>query len=197
MKPRSSSALVLLFAALAAAACGDQGAGNQASSDPGAPFLGPAAPFFGPAAKAAPRVEPAPLMPPPIAELPPIAPIAAIPSDDASRRRDMWTSSKLRCRAISTTKLRTCRMQPSAAGWSITFPIADLTCDEIVFDAAGDPAELRGCASKWLRVPKAISLKRSRDGVTWSGSHSGWRWPNDGEAYCCPGVWLEAPSALR
>jgi len=33
--------------------------------------------------------------------------------------------------------------------------------------------------------------------VTWSGSHSGWRWPNDGEAYCCPGVWLEAPSALR
>jgi len=196
MTPSTKAALVLLLAAAAATACSDHGATPDTSAVP-------AAPFFGPATRSAERDGPAPLVPPR-----PVAPIAAIPAapaftnvdplaDDAARRRDAWTSSRFRCRAISTTKLRTCRMQPSAAGWSITFPIADLTCDEVVFDDAGDPAELRGCASKWLRVPKTISLKRSRDGQVWSGSHSGWRWPGDGEKYCCPGVWLEAPSALR
>jgi hypothetical protein len=187
---------MLLAICAAAVSCRDRAA-PDASADP-------AAPFFGPAEKAPMRAAPLAQIP---VDLPPVAPIVAIPapalpdvappSDDASRRRELWTSSKLRCRAISTTRLRSCRMQPSAAGWSITFPVADLTCGEVVFDGAGDPAELRGCASKWLRVPKTIALKRSRDGQVWSGSHSGWRWPGDGEAYCCPGVWLEAPAALR
>jgi hypothetical protein len=197
MTPSTKAALVLLLAAAAATACSDRGVASEASGDPSAPF-------FGPAKKAAPRVEQATPVP---AELPPVAPIAAIPvpafpaaatlTDDAARRRDAWTSSRFRCRAISTTRLRTCRMEPAENGFSITFPIADLTCDEVVFDAVGDPAELRSCRSTWIRVPKTIALARSRGGDVWSGSHSGWRWPNDGEAYCCPGVWLEAPASLR
>ncbi|MCK9461532.1 MAG: hypothetical protein M0R80_18025 [Proteobacteria bacterium] len=192
---RLSLILALAFC-VAAAACSDRGAVADTSADP-------AAPFFGPAAKAAVLAERVPLVPPrPPQEIAPLPGLPAFPevaplTDDAARRREIWASSRFRCRAISTTKLRTCKLAPSPAGWSITFPIADLTCDEVVFDAAGDPAELRGCRSTWLRVPKTISLKRSRDGLVWSGSHAGWRWPGDGTSYCCPGVWIEAPSALR
>jgi len=182
------TAHLLLLGALAAA-CAQRDPADGAPGDP-------AAPFFGPAERA--RVPAPPPPAAPIAAIPaPAPPEAAPPIAAAERRRDLWTAGALRCRAISTTRLRTCRFAPSPAGWSITFPVADLTCSEVVFDSAGDPSELRGCASKWLRVPKAISLKRSRDGRVWSGGHSGWRWPEDGAPYCCPGVWLEAPASLR
>lgn len=177
---------LLLLAALFAA-CADRGADREWSSDPAAPFLGPAH-------KLEERSFPPPLVPP--APPQPLETIAA-PDDDAARRREIWASSRFRCRAISTTKLRTCKLAPSPAGWSITFPIADLTCDEVVFDAAGDPAELRGCRSTWLRVPASATLRKGAEGDVWSGGHSGWRWPKDGERYCCPGLWIEAPAALR
>jgi hypothetical protein len=77
---------------------------------------------------------------------------------------------------------------------SITFPVADLTCRRVVFDEGGDPSRLEECRAAWLRVPATIEL--SRDGETWSGSRSGWRW-RDGEPYCCPGVWITAPPSLR
>jgi hypothetical protein len=156
------------------------------SSDPAAPFYGPAERSATPAPFAAPIPTPAP---PPVTA-PPVP-------DEAARRRGIWTSGGFRCRAISTTRLRPCHFEPTATGWSITFPIADLTCDEVVFDAAGDPAELRSCRSAWLSVPQTVALRRDRTGAVWSGSHAGWRWPGDGESYCCPGVWIEAPGALR
>jgi len=186
MTPSIKAALLLLCAAVAVA-CADAGDAQDLNGDPSAPF-------FGPATRPAERAGPVPLVSP-APQL--VETIVAGPTDDAARRRDAWTSSRFRCRAISTTRLRTCRMERAENGFSITFPIADLTCDEVVFAANGDPAELRGCASKWLRVPKTIALARSRGGDVWSGSHSGWRWPGDGEKYCCPGVWLEAPAALR
>jgi len=185
-------AFLLLLTALSTA-CADRGAEPEASGDPAAPFFGPATRHDG-------RAELAPPGPPqPIAAIPPLPalPEAAPLTDDAARRREIWASSRFRCRAISTTRLRTCRFERTPTGLSITFPIADLTCDEVLFDEAGDPWELRGCRSTWLRVPKTAELKRSRAGDVWSGSHSGWRWPSDGEAYCCPGLWIEAPAALR
>jgi hypothetical protein len=151
------------------------------------------APFFGPSTHAPEKAETASLQAIPKAAT---SGPAQIP-DEAAARHGIWTESRFRCRAISTTRLRTCRFEQTAMGWSITFPIADLTCDDVVFDAAGDPSELRSCRSKWLRVPSTAALKRDRTGDMWSGSHAGWRWPNDGETYCCPGVWIEAPAALR
>ena len=191
-------ASLLLLAALFAA-CAERDAVGEGSADPAAPFLGPAQ-------KLEERFDPPPLVPPappqPVEAIaapaaPPGFPETAASDGEAARRLEIWASSRFRCRAISTTKLRTCKLAPSPAGWSITFPIADLTCDEVVFDGAGDPAQLRGCRSAWLRVPASIALKRSAEGDVWSGGHSGWRWPNDGERYCCPGVWIEAPAALR
>jgi hypothetical protein len=179
MKP----AVLLLLLAICAAACADRDAGRDASDDP-------AAPFYGPAMRFARSADPAPTFAPR-----PVETSAAFP--EQPRSREIWASSRFRCRAISTTRLRTCRLEQTPTGLSITFPIADLTCDEVVFDEAGDPSELRGCRSTWLRVPANAALKRSRAGDVWSGSHSGWRWPSDGEKYCCPGLWLEAPAALR
>jgi hypothetical protein len=154
------------------------------------------APFYGPAPRAPERLDVAPAPAPLVAPAPPPAPAPAL-ADPAALRRDAWTTSRFRCRAISTTRLRTCRFERTETGWSITFPVADLTCGEVVFDAAGDPSELRSCSSKWLRVPATAALRRSRAGDVWSGSHAGWRWPSDGETYCCPGLWIEAPEALR
>jgi len=179
-------ASLLLLAALFAA-CAERDAVGEGSADPAAPFLGPAH-------KLEERSFPPPLVPP--APPQPVEAIAA-PDDEAARRLEIWASSRFRCRAISTTRLRGCRFERSDKGFSITFPIADLTCDEVVFDGAGDPAELRGCRSAWLRVPASATLRKSAKGDVWSGSHKGWRWPNDGERYCCPGVWIEAPAALR
>jgi hypothetical protein len=177
------SAILLLLLALAAAACADRDAGRDTSGDPAAPFYGPSRPFERSA-------EPAPTFAPR-----PVEAIAAFP--EQARRREIWASSRFRCRAISTTRLRTCRFERTPTGLSIKFPIADLTCDEVVFDEAGDPSELRGCRSTWLRVPPNALLKRNRAGDVWSGSQAGWRWPSDGEKYCCPGLWIEAPAALR
>ena len=155
-----------------------------------------AAPFFGPSTRSREQTAPSPTA----AKDPPSPRAIALPepiADDAARRREIWTSSRFRCRAISTTRLRSCRFERTETGWSIAFPVADLTCEEVVFDAKGDPSELRECRSTWLRVPKSAALARGRRGDVWSGSHAGWRWPKDGETYCCPGLWIEAPAALR
>jgi hypothetical protein len=173
----------LCFFAFCTAACADREAEPDTGGDPAAPFFGQATPDARPIP---------PLLPPR-----PVEASAAFPDDDAARRREIWATSRFRCRAISTTRLRTCRFVATPTGLSITFPVADITCDEVVFDAAGDPAQLRGCRGKWLRVPSTVSLQRSRAGDVWSGSHSGWRWPGDGETYCCPGLWIEAPPSLR
>jgi hypothetical protein len=180
----------LLVLAALSAAC--------AQREPADAQRDPAAPFFGPAERAVVPAQPPPRPVDPVAAIAaPPPPLAPPISDDAARRREAWTSSRFRCRAISTTRLRTCRFDRTPTGVSITFPIADLTCAEVVFDSAGDPAELRGCSSTWLRVPATASLKRSRTGDVWSGGHAGWRWPGDGERYCCPGLWIEAPASLR
>lgn len=112
----------------------------------------------------------------------------------AAERRSRWISEPFRCRAISTTRLRSCRFVEGGGEVAITFPVADLRCDRVVFDEHGDPARLESCRSTWIRVPETIELARSGD--TWSGSHSGWTWVSDRERYCCPGVWITASPAI-
>jgi hypothetical protein len=78
---------------------------------------------------------------------------------------------------------------------TIAFPASDITC-AVEFDENGDPAKLVECRGKWLKVPETATLKRSKKRPVWSGSRKGWTWREDGQEYCCPGVWLEAPKAL-
>lgn len=155
---------------------------------------------------------PGPATPPAIETRPPMMPLGAEPvapsdvpmpeavdavTEPTSQRElriEVWRSSPFLCRAISTTRLRPCRFEGEGDEVAITFPVADLTCRRVVWDASGDPARLEECRSRWLRVPAAIDLVRRDD--TWSGSHAGWRW-RDGETYCCPGAWISAPDALR
>jgi hypothetical protein len=161
--------------------------------DGGCPFYGPVERIDGVPKR--PVAFPAPEPPAVIEEVVRRAGEAAPAAGPAGKRRAAWLEGPFRCRAISTTRLRTCRFALGDGATAITFPVADLTCRETIFDGNGDPQELRGCASRWIRVPSIIRLKRGAHDL-WSGSHSGWRW-GDGEAYCCPGVWIEAPAALR
>jgi hypothetical protein len=112
--------------------------------------------------------------------------------DSAAQRRAQWLTSVFPCRAIATVKFRPCRIATSDSGHSIAFQ-NDVRCDDIQFDENGDPQTLINCRSQWLSMPPTVRLKKSRDGITWSGSHSGWRWKSDNEPYCCPGIWLQAP----
>lgn len=118
--------------------------------------------------------------------------------DPAAARRAAWLADGFRCRAISTTRFRRCRFVADESGEdvSITFPVADVRCERVLFDASGDPARLEQCRSSWLRVPATIELAPSGDGTVWSGARSGWRW-TDGDPYCCPGVWIAAPESVR
>ncbi len=112
-------------------------------------------------------------------------------------RRDIWLSEPFRCRAISTVRLRKCRFEETDNGHQLRFNKKDVICDDVVFDESGDPSELRGCHSSWLRVPSNNKLRPDNARRIWSGSHRGWSWKGSGGGrYCCPGLWLEAPKSL-
>jgi hypothetical protein len=184
---------ILVVALLPAAGCTSPAPSQVAPGDGGCPFYGPATRIDG--------IPPGP-KPPFVQEPPAVIEEVVRRVDDrpagpsaADVRRSAWLENPFRCRAISTTRLRTCRFERKDGAISITFPVADLTCREVIFDGDGDPQELRRCASRWIKVPSVIRLRRGANDL-WSGSHSGWRW-GDGEAYCCPGAWIEAPAALR
>jgi len=116
-----------------------------------------------------------------------------IENDEVGRQR--WLDHPFRCRAISTTRYRRCRMQERPDGSvQIRFPLNSVTCDDVVFDEDGNPAALNACHSSWLRLPAdnpltAIEGRRA----AWAGSLRGWRWVSDGERYCCPGLWIMEP----
>ena len=118
------------------------------------------------------------------------------PGTAAAERKQTWLDSEFRCRAISTMKLRTCRFEQKEEKVTITFPNADITC-AVEFDEHGDPSRLTGCRSSWLKIPATAKLRKSKKRPVWSGSHKGWTWRDSGEAYCCPGMWITAPKALR
>ena len=148
-------------------------AGKENLSPVGAPLL-PATP------------EPVPVRP--SDEVPPSV------DDAAGANKTAWLTSSFRCRAISTVRFRKCRFKKTDTGYSLKFQ-NDVRCKDVEFDENGHPAKLLGCRSNWLKIPKNNKLKKQKNQNIWAGSYSGWRW-KDGDAYCCPGMWLEAPAAL-
>jgi len=119
----------------------------------------------------------------------------SVPYDPAARRRRAWLTEPFRCKAISSTRLRRCAFEKHEGGYRLRFQSSDVVCQDVEFDEGGDPSALLGCAGAWLRIPKRNRLRKARGRAVWSGSHRGWKW-RDGEDYCCPGLWLEAPSSL-
>lgn len=143
-----------------------------------------------------PKAAPAP---PPPADLParPGVVVNTTPVRSAAEaRKRAWLTEEFRCRAISTVRFRKCRFEETGTGHRLAFQKRDVVCDDVSFDENGDPRELVGCRSSWLKVPASNRLKTDRNRTVWSGSHKGWRWKGDGERYCCPGLWLEAPKSL-
>jgi len=188
-------------AALALAACAE-GERVDPAAETGAPFRGPAVDLRGCDRRPEPRPEaPAPTPPPRPAPRPDAAPEPALDApasapSEADRRREIWLGSDFRCRAISSVRFRRCRFEETPNGHRLRFQASDVVCEDVRFDEGGDPAELLGCRSPWLVVPRRNRLVKAKRQDIWSGSHSGWRW-KDGERYCCPGIWIEAPAALR
>jgi hypothetical protein len=174
-----------------------------AGSEPAAaPFKGPSEPVgTAPPSQSSLAAEPPPTAPQsPTSPAQIAAPLEALPAtatDQAERRRQAWLTEGFRCKAISTTRLRRCRFEQSDTGYRLRFPVADVVCQDVSFDERGDPALLTDCTGAWLRVPARNELRPDAAREVWSGSHSGWRWKSDRERYCCPGLWLEAPAALR
>ncbi len=130
--------------------------------------------------------------PPPAA--PPATPTEPPPrlSPAAERQKAVWLQSTFRCRAVSTTRMRPCQFSQTAEGYALKFEHG-IECADVVFDDTGNPRELRGCRSGWLRIPRNNRLTRAKKQPLWTRSRSGWFWRSDGEPYCCPGMWLEAP----
>lgn len=130
--------------------------------------------------------------PDPVAEEP--RPVIRIEPSEVARQR--WLDEPFRCRAISTTRYRRCRFALQDDGRvRVRFPLNSVTCDDVVFDAEGDPSELNDCHSSWLRLPENNPLTPARGPrPAWAGSTRGWRWRSDGETYCCPGLWIMAPA---
>ncbi len=91
--------------------------------------------------------------------------------DEASRRRDAWLNEPFRCKAISTTKLRGCKFEWIDGGHSLKFQVSDVVCEDVEFDASGNPSRLIGCVGPWLRVPRNNTLKKAKRQDVWSGSH--------------------------
>jgi hypothetical protein len=174
-----------------------------------APFRGPVGRIDRPPGEEQPLSDPHPSAPPPPGEPPalPAPPVAEIAAPDpavgpavggeAEQRRAIWLGESFRCKAISTTRLRRCRFEATADGYRLEFPVADVTCENVIFDERGDPEKLTGCRGAWLRVPATNGLRPNREREVWSGSHSGWRWKGDRQPYCCPGLWLEVPDSLK
>jgi len=113
-------------------------------------------------------------------------------------RKEIWLTEPFRCRAVSTTRLRTCRFKDNGEGGvGLKFAKLGVSCGEVEFDANGDPAVLKKCRSDSLRIPATARLTADSDRQMWSGSKSGWYWRGDGDKYCCPGMWIAPPKSLR
>lgn len=139
-----------------------------------------------------------PLVPEPVAPPAPPRPVMRIEPAEVGQQR--WLDRDFSCRAISTTRYRTCRFEVADDGRvRLRFRHADITCEDVRFDEAGDPAALNDCRARWLRIPRDNPLVRADDARdptarrAWAGSTHGWRWTSDGEAYCCPGLWILEP----
>ncbi len=144
-------------------------------------------------------VAPVPVPPPALPDLParPEAQIAtAGNSKEAVERQKTWLTEPFRCRAISTVRFRRCQFEATDKGHRLKFQKKDVVCNDVEFDDNGDPRKLVGCRSSWIKIPANNTLRPDKNRKIWSGSHKGWRWKGDGERYCCPGIWLEAPSSL-
>ncbi len=153
-----------------------------------------------PSARVVIEPEPAPPAPEPLVVAPPVpvpvlepAPVVETAGD---ARRRSWLERPFRCRAISSTRLRTCRFRVLESG-AVQFrdALPDVQCDDVRFDAEGNPSALNACRSlTGKRIPRDNPLREttSTGARTWSGSHSGWYW-DDGEPFCCPGIWLVEP----
>lgn len=114
-------------------------------------------------------------------------------ADAASARKALWLHGTFLCKAIETTRLRSCRFHENGSGGhSLSFE-HDVTCGEVLFDAEGNPERLEKCSSRWLNIPPTAKLRSYGNPRTWAGSQSSWFWP-EGEPYCCPGLWLVDPS---
>jgi len=130
----------------------------------------------------------------------------ALAEDDSSlrpaaSRLQLWRESGLqgkagfRCKS-GNMRWRDCFLRRSKYGLAIDFP--DLSCEEVVFNEEGLPTRLKRCGNSGdLKVPKSAQLKRKKGKRYWSGMHWGWTWKHDGDPYCCQGIWLEAPKAMR
>lgn len=170
---------------------------------PGAPADTGGAPFLGPSSKVVSDLTPIPPPLPPLRAPGIVSPLSAIPvhpqagylEDEAIRRRDAWLNEPFRCKAISTTKLRRCKFERLDGGHRLKFQVSDVVCEDVEFDASGNPSRLIGCVGAWLRVPRNNTLKKAKRQDVWSGSHRGWKW-KDGSVYCCPGLWLEPPKSI-
>jgi hypothetical protein len=205
----------LIFGLVMLGCAGDGGEVGDAPFVQSTPGVAAEAPFHGPAERIA---DPLPATEPSATEIgaqPGTAPLPAMPSTmpaeiavsndpltypastAADHRRQTWLTSSLRCKAISTTRLRRCRFEQTPDGYSIKFPLSDVTCNDVEFDENGDPQLLTGCRGAWLLVPKNNRLRPNRARTVWSGSHSGWRWRGDRQKYCCPGLWIEAPTEIQ
>ncbi len=127
----------------------------------------------------------------PVAEEP--RPVIRIEPSEVGRQR--WLDQPFRCRAISTTRYRRCRMELREDGRvRLRFPLNSVTCDDVVFDAEGNPAELNACHSSWLRLPLDNPLTPvPGPRPAWAASTRRWSWRSDGDVYCCPGMWIMAP----
>ena len=188
-------------------ACGNEAAPAAPVAQAPPPSVPVSVPVADPVAEApAPIATPAPLPAVPGAKIAPAASLtgdlAAVPealpeNRDLTGRRQAWLTENFRCRAISTVRLRKCRFEETEGGYRLRFNKKDVICEDVVFDSDGNPSELTGCRSNWLRVPSNNRLTADTSGNIWSGSTSGWRWKSDGDPYCCPGLWLEAPASLK
>lgn len=132
-------------------------------------------------------------------EVPPAAdpegPRPVIRIEPAEVGRQRWLDNPFRCRAISTTRYRQCRLEVREDGRiRLRFPLNSVTCDDVVFDAEGNPSALNDCHSGWLRLPVNNELNRIEgSSEAWAAALRGWSWRSDGEVYCCPGMWIMAP----
>ncbi len=189
---------LVLFALTMALALFDPGCSPMADENPtgGAPFIGPS---FQKVPRATPPLPQAPPFVPPAVTSPPPTPsvpaLGSLLDDAAVRRREAWLTQPFKCKAISTTKLRRCKFEAHDGGHRIKFQVSDVVCDDVEFDASGNPSRLVGCVGAWLRVPRGNKLKKAGGQDIWSGSHRGWKW-KDGSKYCCPGLWLEPPNSI-
>lgn len=185
-------------------ACNGADKGHETGApQEGTPFKGPSQRVPTLAENQLPKSPPPPTnlisMPTPTAISIPDIPIPATllsnTTDSAENNRHTWLTSDFRCRAISTVRFRKCRFTRTDLGYRLSFQ-NDVHCSDVEFNDEGHPSKLIGCRSNWLRIPRNNTLTKAKKHPIWSGSHRGWKWKG-GDTYCCPGIWLEAPTSLQ